>query len=55
MTCPICNGDTKVINSRHRDEGNIERRRKCKVCKYCFNAYETDEDIYFKLNKKGEK
>ena len=36
-------------------KGIIERRRKCKVCKYCFNAYETDEDIYFKLNKKGEK
>lgn len=32
--------------------GVIERRRKCKVCKYYFNTYETDEDLYFKLNKK---
>lgn len=39
MTCPTCKGDNR-------------KTTKCKVCKYYFNTYETDEDLYFKLNKK---
>jgi transcriptional repressor NrdR len=54
MTCPICNGDTKVIDSRLKEDGLIKRRRECKVCKHRFNTYELDEDLYFNLIK-GEK
>lgn len=52
MTCLICDGNTKVIDSRLKEGGLIKRRRECNVCKYRFNTYEIDEDLYFKLNKK---
>lgn len=55
MTCPVCNGDTKVIDSRLNGNDTVKRRRECKVCKFRFNTYEIDEDLYFNLIKKEKK
>ena len=54
MTCPVCNGDTKVIDSR-KNSDHIVRYRKCKKCGYRFRTLETDEDIYIRLVKEKEK
>jgi transcriptional repressor NrdR len=45
MKCPFCGGpDTKVIDSRPSDEGNvIRRRRECKVCMSRFTTFERFE------------
>lgn len=37
--CPNCGEESTVIYSRQTDEG-IERRRKCKKCKYRWNTLE---------------
>ena len=45
MRCPFCeNDDTKVIDSRHTDEGHaIRRRRECEKCNKRFTTYERVE------------
>ena len=45
MTCPICNGGTKIIDSR-KDSDSVIRYRKCRDCGYKFPTIEIDEDIY---------
>jgi len=42
MHCPSCSSaNTRVIDSRHHQEGNIvRRRRKCDVCENRFTTYE---------------
>jgi len=42
MNCPECkNGDTKVIDSRCRKNGEyITRRRRCPDCNHSFTTYE---------------
>ncbi len=42
MNCPSCQqGDTRVIDSRHTQDGRaIRRRRECVGCSYRFTTYE---------------
>ena len=55
MTCPMCNGNTKVIDSRKSTDHTI-RYRQCKKCGYKFRTLETDEEIYNRVVKgKGSK
>lgn len=45
MKCPYCSApDTKVLDSRNSEEGNvIRRRRKCESCQKRFTTFETVE------------
>ena len=54
MKCPFCdNADTRVIDSRPTDEGQvIRRRRTCDSCKKRFTTYEKVEEIMFMAVKK---
>ena len=54
MKCPYCgNLDTRVIDSRHVDEGaSIRRRRVCDKCARRFTTYEKIEDTSFMVAKK---
>lgn len=51
MTCPICSGKTKVIDTAH-DFDAIYRRRECLDCKFRFSTVEVDEDMFYRLEKK---
>jgi len=54
MRCPICQGSTKVTNSRNADQGKaIKRRRLCLECKRRFTTYERLELLGFKIEKRG--
>lgn len=53
MTCPKCNGKTKVIESI-TDDDSITRRRECVECGYRFNTVEIDKDLYERLAKRKE-
>lgn len=50
MTCPICNGKTKVIDSRY-DDDSTKRRRECAECGYRFSTIEVDSDLYDRMVK----
>ena len=54
MKCPFCeHPDTRVIDSRPTDEGQvIRRRRACDNCKKRFTTYEKIEEIMFMVVKK---
>ncbi len=54
MKCPFCeNDDTKVIDSRHTEEGHaIRRRRECDVCGKRFTTYEKIEEMVLMVVKK---
>ncbi len=54
MRCPYCeNDDTKVIDSRHTEEGHaIRRRRECEKCGKRFTTYEKVEEILLVVIKK---
>jgi len=45
MHCPKCQAtDTRVIDSRHLDQGSaVRRRRRCDVCQFRFTTYEQIE------------
>ncbi|MCD7838949.1 MAG: transcriptional regulator NrdR [Clostridiales bacterium] len=47
MKCPFCGyNDSKVVDSRHADEGDsIRRRRVCLSCGKRFTTYETVEQV----------
>ncbi len=47
MKCPYCGDqDSKVVDSRHSEEGNsIRRRRECMACQRRFTTYEIVEDL----------
>ncbi|MCD8189924.1 MAG: transcriptional regulator NrdR [Clostridiales bacterium] len=47
MKCPFCGyNDSKVVDSRHADEGDsIRRRRVCLSCGKRFTTYETVEQM----------
>lgn len=45
MTCPMCNGKTKVIDSRDVEDSRY-RRHECLCCKHRFSTYEIDADYY---------
>lgn len=54
MKCPFCeNEDTKVIDSRHTEEGAaIRRRRECEKCGKRFTTYEKIEEVILVVIKK---
>ena len=54
MKCPYCeNTDTKVIDSRHTEEGHaIRRRRECEKCGKRFTTYEKIEETVLVVIKK---
>ena len=54
MKCPYCGyQESKVVDSRHSDEGNsIRRRRECLSCQKRFTTYETVESLPINVVKK---
>ena len=54
MKCPYCeNEDSKVIDSRHTEEGHaIRRRRECEKCGKRFTTYEKIEEMVLVVIKK---
>lgn len=44
MKCPFCGCESKVLESRHTEEGSIRRRRECMSCGKRFNTYEKIEE-----------
>lgn len=54
MRCPYCeNEDSKVIDSRHTEDGRaIRRRRECISCGRRFTTYEKIEEIPLMVVKK---
>ena len=53
MKCPYCeNEDSKVIDSRHTEDGRaIRRRRECEACGRRFTTYEKLEEMLFLVVK----
>ena len=54
MRCPYCeNEDSKVIDSRHTEDGRaIRRRRECEKCGKRFTTYEKVEEVFFMVVKR---
>ena len=54
MKCPFCeNEDSKVIDSRHTEDGKaIRRRRECEECGRRFTTYEKVEEMILMVIKK---
>ena len=54
MKCPACGfAESKVIDSRHIEEGNsIKRRRECLACQKRFTTYEYIETVQIFVKKK---
>jgi len=54
MRCPYCeNEDSKVIDSRHTEDGRaIRRRRECESCNRRFTTYEKVEEVILMVIKK---
>ena len=58
MRCPACGyAESKVIDSRHIEEGNsIKRRRECLACQKRYTTYEVVETVQlFVIKKDGSK
>lgn len=55
MKCPVCGfADSKVIDSRHIEEGNsIRRRRECLSCQKRYTTFETVETVQILVTKKN--
>lgn len=49
MTCQICGGDTKVVDTA-RSSDEVIRRRKCKACGEVFYTVERDTNNKFAAN-----
>lgn len=54
MKCPACGfADSKVIDSRHVEEGNsIRRRRECLACQKRYTTFEIVETVQIIVEKK---
>lgn len=54
MKCPFCGfQESKVVDSRHSDDGSsIRRRRECLSCQKRFTTYETVESLPMVVVKK---
>ena len=54
MKCPYCeNEDSRVIDSRHTEDGRaIRRRRECEACGRRFTTYEKVEEVILMVIKK---
>lgn len=50
MTCPVCGGDTKVLETRFRED-SVYRRRECLICKERFSTTEIDVEMYKRIIK----
>lgn len=50
MTCPICGGETKVVDSRSELDC-VHRRRVCVKCKYSFMTNEIEDDLRKRLEE----
>ena len=50
MLCPMCDGETKVTDSRPKVD-SVNRRRECLECGFRFKTVEVDVD-YFDFMKK---
>lgn len=50
MTCPICGGETKVIDSRSEPDC-VQRKRICLDCKYSFTTSEIEDDLRKRLEE----
>ena len=54
MKCPVCQGDSKVLDTRSNEEGtSIRRRRECMLCGKRVTTYEKIEDMPLVVIKKG--
>ena len=55
MKCPACGfADSKVIDSRHIEEGNsIRRRRECLACQKRYTTFEIIETVQIIVTKKN--
>lgn len=55
MKCPVCGfADSKVIDSRHIEEGNsIRRRRECLACQKRYTTFEILETVQIIVTKKN--
>lgn len=54
MKCPFCGGESKVLESRHADEGTaVRRRRECLACSRRFSTYEKVEEQPLVVIKKS--
>lgn len=52
--CPLCGADSVVYNSRQREDGTIERRRRCQACGLKFSTIEKFKGIVDWRNEYGE-
>ena len=53
MKCPYCGYlDTKVVDTRPTEEGQIRRRRQCMECQKRFTTYEKVEELGIRVVKK---
>lgn len=48
MTCPVCGGKTKVVDSRPEPDC-VHRRRVCIECKHSFMTSEIENDLRKRL------
>lgn len=53
MQCPICQSDSKVIDTRAVEGNSIRRRRECMQCGKRFTTYEKIEDMPLVVIKKN--
>lgn len=53
MKCPVCGGNTKVIDSRCEDDC-VNRKRMCLECGYRFATIEVDRDLHDNIMKCGD-
>lgn len=54
MLCPICGGDSKVLDTRTNENVNsVKRRRECMKCGKRFTTYERIEDMPLIVRKKS--
>lgn len=53
MLCPICDGETRITNSRP-DYDYVRRRRECTECGYRFTTLEIDKDLYERIIKEND-
>ncbi|MDO4280839.1 MAG: transcriptional regulator NrdR [Peptococcaceae bacterium] len=54
MFCPVCGGDSKVLDTRTNESTNsVKRRRECMQCGKRFTTYEKIEDMPLLVLKKS--
>jgi transcriptional regulator NrdR family protein len=50
MNCPVCGGDTCIVDSRRKAD-SVKRKRRCLACKYQFCTLEVNADGFDMLTK----